>query len=320
MGAREPVSLAVAAWELNAPILHQLDDKRTFDLQLIREDQSPADRAGTDLYERFLKGLQWDGCELSLAAFLVGVDQGAALQAIPVFTRRRFSLSQMYRHRPSIAAPGDLTGKRIGLTTYQTTLSVLGKGDLARIYGVPWQSITWVTSRAEPYPLDLPEGVEVEQSTAAKVTEDLAAGRIQAYIGPRNPLASMEGNPDVVPLFEDPRTEEERYLREQGFAPIMHVLAFQKSALQRHPDLPAVLRRAYGDVRRATQNQTEDPDRSLLFWGGGELQRQEALVGSDPWADGREANRTMLERFAGYCREQGLTHRLLKVDELFTPD
>jgi 4,5-dihydroxyphthalate decarboxylase len=57
-----------------------------------------------------------------------------------------------------IAAPRDLIGKRVGLRSFQTTLSVLAKGDLQHEYGVPLDQVTWVSSADEPVPFAPPPG------------------------------------------------------------------------------------------------------------------------------------------------------------------
>jgi hypothetical protein len=63
---------------------------------------------------------------------------GASLTAIPVFTRRLYSQSQMYVNTAAgINEPRDFIGKRVGLGSFRTTLSVLAKGDLQHEYGVP---------------------------------------------------------------------------------------------------------------------------------------------------------------------------------------
>ncbi len=226
----------------------------------------------------------------------------------------------MYKHLGSgITVPADLAGKRVGLNTYQTTLSVLAKGDLAHVYGVPWKSITWVTSRNEALEVDLPSDVKIEQASLDQINEDLAEGRIQAYFGPHPPRPFLEGSPNVDRLFGDVRAEEERYLREEGYFPIMHVVAFKRETADKYPELPAALFAIFEEARRLARIRWDDPNWSLLIWGRHELERQEELSGSDPWRNGLEANRKNLERFATYSNEQGLTSRRLAPDELFSP-
>src|SRR3989442_2094373 len=79
--------------------------------------------------------------------------RGMPFTAIPVFPRRLFSLSQMWVNVDAgIKSPQDLIGKRVGLSTFQTTLSVLAKGDLQSEYNVPWRKINWIVSKEEAVP------------------------------------------------------------------------------------------------------------------------------------------------------------------------
>ena len=43
-------------------------------------------------------------------------------------------------------------------------------------------------------------------------------------------------------------------------------------------------------------------------------------MGADPWPYGIDANRQGLEAMCQYAQEQGLTERLVSVDELFAPN
>jgi 4,5-dihydroxyphthalate decarboxylase len=312
------MTLAVNSYDRHSPLLEGLSSHEGFDFDVLEVGQSQPGRHGSGRHERFLSTLEWDACELSLSSYLVARDQGLPILAIPVFPRRLFSQSQMYKHVGSgIEGPSDLAGKRVGLNTYQTTLSVLAKGDLSHVYGVPWKSITWVTSRSEALEVDLPSDVKIEQASLDQINADLSAGRIQAYFGPNPPRAYLDGDPNVRRLFSDVRAEEERYLREEGYFPIMHVVAFKREAAERYPDLPRALFGVFETAKRLARTRWDDPNWSLLVWGRQELERQEALAGFDPWTNGLARNRKNLERFATYSSEQGLTSRRISPDELF---
>jgi len=228
------ITLAVNSYDRHSPMLEGLADDATFDFEVLEVAQSQQGRHGGGRHERFLSTLEWDACELSLSSYLVARDQGLPIRAIPVFPRRLFSHSQMYKHLGSgIDGPADLVDKRVGLSTYQTTLSVLAKGDLAHVYGVPWKSITWVTSRNESLEVDLPPDVKIEISSTDQINADFASGSIHAYFGPHPPQPYLDGNPNIARLFKDVQAEEERYLRQEGYFPIMHVVAFKREAAER---------------------------------------------------------------------------------------
>lgn len=318
--ARPRVSLAVNSYDRHGPLLEGLCDHSAFEFQVLEVGQSQPGRHGTSRHERFLPHFEFDACELSFSSYLVAVDQGLPVRAVPVFPRRLFSQSQMYQNvRSGIAGPADLAGRRVGLSSYQTTLSVLAKGDLAHVYGVPWKTITWVTSRPETLEVDLPPDVKLEAAgSAERVEEQLASGAIDAYFGPHPPRPYLRGDPNVARLFDDVAAEEARYLREQGYFPIMHVVAYKQDLGDRYPELPRALFEIFEESRRLARVRWDDPNWSLLLWGRQELERQMGLCGFDPWENGLEVNRKNIERFAAYSNEQGLTHRRLSPEELFT--
>ena len=101
-----------------------------------------------------LQKAEFDICELSLSSYLIAKSRGMPFTAIAVFPRRLFSLSQMWVNaNAGIHSPQDLIGKKVGLSTFQTTLSVLAKGDLQTEYGIPWRSLDWYISKDEAIPL-----------------------------------------------------------------------------------------------------------------------------------------------------------------------
>jgi 4,5-dihydroxyphthalate decarboxylase len=312
------VTLAVNSYDRHGPLIEGLARHPDVDFDVLEVGQSQPGLSGAGRHERFLSTFEFDACELSLSSYLVAVDGGLPVAAIPVFPRRLFSQSQMYRNRRAgITGPSDLAGKRVGLSTYQTTLSVLAKGDLEHVYGVPWKSLTWVTSRPETLEVDLPPDVQLEPSSTAEIDRGLESGSIHAYFGPHPPRPFLDGHPDVLRLFPDVRGEEERYLKAEGYFPIMHVVAFKRELAERYPELPRALYEVFEASRRLARTRWDDPNWSLLVWGRHELERQDAIVGFDPWENGLERNRKNLDRFALYSYEQGLTRRLLSPEELF---
>jgi len=309
------ITVAIGSYDRHAPLLEGAVTDPAFDFAFLEAEQGGA--AGR--HERFLQNWAWDAAELSFSSYLVAVDQGLPVHAVPVFPRRLFSQSQMYKNvTAGIAGPGDLPGKRVGLSTYQTTLSVLAKGDLAHYYGVPWKEITYVTSREETVDVPLPPDVKIERAgSMEQIEEELIAGTIHALFNPRPPQAFLDGHPSVTRLFPEPRAQEERHLKEPGYFPIMHVVAFKQELAERYPQLPPALFSIFEDARKLARRRWNDPNWSLLLWGKQELEREAGLQEKDPWSNGLEANRKNIGDFARYSQEQGLTRRLLTPEELF---
>jgi 4,5-dihydroxyphthalate decarboxylase len=270
-------------------------------------------------HERMLAHREWDACELSLGSYLMARARGASLTAIPVFPRRLYSQSQMYVNTAArIAGPRDLIGKRVGLRSFQTTLSVLAKGDLQHEYGVPLDQVTWVTSADEPVPFTPPSGVRLERvSRDQNIETMLVAGKIHAYMVPRMPRPFVQGAPQVARLFQDPRAEELAYYRKNGFYPIMHLLAVKPEVLDAHPEVAMRLFDAFEKAKDMAFHYYDDPNWSHLAWAAHLLKEERDTMGTAAWANGLAHNRKNLERFIQYELDQGLIDRRLEVEEIF---
>lgn len=313
--AKLSLSLALGSYDRHAPLLEGCIRRDEIDVTYIELDPQQG------RHERFLRDFEFDAAELSLSSYLIAVDQNVPVHAVPVFPRRLFSQSQMYKNvRCGIESPADLAGTRIGLSAYQNTLGVRAKGDLTHFYGVARSSVTWVTPGKEVVDVRLPADLRIEtRESMEEIEKELVEGKIQAMFVSRLPRAFRDGNPNVARLFADPQAEEERYLREEGYFPIMHVLAFRKDLAREHPELPGALYQIFEEARRRAARRWEDPNWSMAIWGRREFERQSALCKADPWQNGLQANRKNIETFALYSHEQGLTRRRLTPEELFVP-
>jgi 4,5-dihydroxyphthalate decarboxylase len=180
--------------------------------------------------------------------------------------------------------------------------------------------VTWVTPGKEVIDVELPSDVKIEtRASMTEIEQEFVEGKIHAMFVSRLPKPFRDGNRNVARLFTDPQAEEERYLREEGYFPIMHVLAFKKELAERHPHLPKGLYDVFEQARQRAMQRWVDPNWSMVMWGRGELERQNRLCSGDPWRNGLEANRKNIERFALYSHEQGLTKKRLTPEELFVP-
>jgi 4,5-dihydroxyphthalate decarboxylase len=177
-----------------------------------------------------------------------------------------------------------------------------------------------VTPGKEVIDVKLPADVKIEtRDNMAEIEQEFVDGKIHAMFVSRLPKPFRDGNPNVARLFDNPQAEEERYLREEGYFPIMHVLAFKRELEDKHPELPRALYDIFEQARERAIERWVDPNWSMVMWGRRELERQNELCKTDPWRNGLEANRKNIERFALYSKEQGLTRRRLTAEELFVP-
>ncbi len=148
--AQIKLTMALSHYDRHIPFFDGSVQVEGVDLQILEVGQSEPLRDGKDRHERMLQKNEFDICELSLSSYLMAKSRGMPFTAIPVFPRRLFSLSQMWVNTSAgIESPQDLIGKRVGLSTFQTTLSVLAKGDLQSEYNVPWRKMEWIVSKEE---------------------------------------------------------------------------------------------------------------------------------------------------------------------------
>ena len=311
--AKTKITLALGSYDRHGPLLEGCVQHPQFDVHYVELDPQQG------RHERFLQNFEFDAAELSLSSYLIAIDRGMPVHAVPIFPRRLFSQSQMYKNvNCGIDSPLDLANKRIALSAYQNTLGVRAKGDLSHFYGVPRTSVTWVTPGKEVLDVELPADVKLEtRNSMDQIEAEFVQGEIHAMFVSRIPKVFRDRNANVARLFVNPQAEEERYLQTEGYFPIMHVLAFQERLAQRQPELPRALYDMFEQARIQALQRWTDPNWSMIMWGRRELERQDRLCTFDPWRNGLEANRKNIERFALYSYEQGLTKRQLTPEELF---
>ena len=288
-------------------------------LRVLEVGQSHPLKHGQDRHERMLQKGEFDICELSLSSYLIAKSRGMPFTAIPVFPRRLFSLSQMWVNADAgIRSPQDLAGRRVGLSTFQTTLSVLAKGDLQAEYDVSWRKIHWIVAKEEALPFKPQEGVRIELiAPGKKMGAMLEQGEIAALMMPHPPQEALRGTPKIRRLFGDAKREEIKYFRKNGYYPIMHVVALKNEVLKANSWIATSLMAAFEKAKQACAEYYDDPNWSRFVWGRHLFEEEREVFGEDAWPYGISKNRANIERFIGYSLDQGLMEKKLEVEELF---
>lgn len=291
------------------------------DLKVLQVGQETMLRDGTHRHEQMLRDGAFDAAECSLASYIVARSRGLKFTAIPVFPRRLFSQGQIFVHAASgIRAPADLAGRVVGVQSFQTTLTVLAKGDLAGDYGVKLESIRWRLRHADTIEMAHDPRYDIERlPPGSDLGALLADGKIDALFFSRTPRTAPGREGSIRRLFADPRTEEVRHVQRHGYWPIMHVVALKADSVLRHPDLPAQLMAAFADAARIVADYLNDPNWSRLAWTKYTLEEETRAFERSLWTAGLAANRANLDRFIGYCHDQGLIERRVEAAELFHP-
>jgi len=147
----------------------------------------------------------------------------------------------------------------------------------------------------------------------------LEVGELDALILPRTPSAFTRGAPNVGRLWPNYREVEQDWFRRTKLHPIMHLLVVRTSLLEQHPWLAATLFKAF---RQAKDIAISELERLItlyvtLPWLGAELAATREVLGHDYWPYGAEENRHDIETLLRYSHEQGLSERLVTLEELF---
>lgn len=319
--AKPELTIALSHYDRHVPFFDGTVQAESVDLNVLIVGQSDRQRDGEDRHERMLQKGEFDIAELSLSSYLMAKSRGLPFTAIPVFPRRLFSLSQMWVNVDAgINSPKDLIGKKVGLHSFQNTLATLAKGDLQSEYDVPWRQIHWMLSKEENIPFKPEAGIKLELvAKDRKVDDMLESGEISVMMTPHPPKPVLRGSKKIRRLFADPKAEDLRYFRKNGFFPIMHVVAFKDGILEKFPEAAPGVFAAFKKAKAICREFYADPNWSWLAWGRQAFEEEQKLLGEDPWPYGLEKNRANLERFVGYSLDQGLMVKKMAVEDLFVP-
>jgi 4,5-dihydroxyphthalate decarboxylase len=176
----------------------------------------------------------------------------------------------------------------------------------------------WVVSKQEAVPFKPQEGVHIELvAPGKKMGAMLEQGEIAALMVPHPPPQALKGSLKIRRLFADPKQEEIKYFRKNGYYPIMHLVAFKDEVLAKNTRLAQNVMAAFDRAKAVCMAYYDDPNWSRFVWGRHLFEEERTAFGDDPWPHGVKKNRANLERFIGYSLDQGLMEKKLEVEELF---
>ena len=283
-----------------------------------------------EMFFRVFRHEAFDISEMSFSSYCVKTARGeSSYIAVPVFLSRAFRHTSVYiRTDRGIDTPQDLKGRRIGIAEWQLSANVWIRGILEDDYGLKSSDIEWVRGgmdtpgRPEKIAVQPPAGVTlVAAPDGANLSDMLAAGEIDGFIGPRSPRCFNEGHPDVGRLFADSVETAGKYFKRTGIFPIMHLLGVRKSLADAHPWLPGALLKAFSAAKSMAETALDDTSATKVTMPFVEdnLHRARALMGRNIWSYGVVGNEATLNSFLDYHHREGLSERRLKIEELFHP-
>ena len=282
-----------------------------------------------ETFWRMLHNSEFDVAELSLSGYLITLERNPPpYTAIPVFPSKMFRHHCIYINpRAGIREPKEIQGKRVGGPEFSQTAAVWARGILQDEYGVDLTKVHWFRGGVEaPDPVErvelrLPPTIQLQEIPPGKTLNGmLEAGELDAVICPQPPpSAFIRGSPNVARLFPNYRDAEMAYYKKTGHFPLMHTIAIKRSVYEANPWIAASLMKAFEAAKAHCYDQIAHTGvlQASLPWLHWHLEEEFRFFGKDPFAYGLPANRSDLETLARYSLEQGLTHKLANVDEIF---
>lgn len=262
---------------------------------------------------------RYDAGEMSLATYAKAREEGDSLQAIPVFTHRKFFHQYVWARRGSgIRTLHDLRGRRVVAPMYWMTSSIWHRMILEEEAGIAAGDLEWIVlAKDRLSSMRPPNGVSVRLAEGRSAISLLADGSADA-------LLTAATFPDILAArdllerpFADVGVEQRRYFERTRIFPPVHAIVCRKEIIAERPQEVTALARAIEDAKQRAYVRLEDESRTSLPFVREHLDDTRRVFGADPYADGLEQNRAAIEVFAAAAHRQGLTGRRLAAEELF---
>jgi 4,5-dihydroxyphthalate decarboxylase len=290
----------------------------------------------SELFWRQLKFGDFDISEMSMSSLMITTANGdTRWTGIPVFTTRKmFHTGLLARKDRGINTPADFKGKKIGVPEYQQTAALWTRGILQHEFGVTAQEIgEWYMERNPEHShggatgFQPPKGVKLQYiSPESSMGNYLLEGKLDGalhYLAGTNNLVDrstqdLYRHPDFKTVFPDPQAEGIRYYKKTGIYPINHGMVMKRELAEKHPWAVLNILKAFDKANEIAEKERQQAVEYHLESGlippEGRKALQTPLV-----QHGIKANRKVLETAAQFSYEQGLTPRLMKLEEMFAP-
>jgi len=266
---------------------------------------------------------KYDAGEFSTASYIGMKAKGGHLTLLPVFYHRGFRQRNIFCHVNSgINEFADLKGKTMGVTAFGATTIVWARGILHHYYGVPRESIRWITAEVDVYEVDK-YSVEVKRLNQSRkvVWEMVVKGDIDAAIFPGNDghfsifpgddlYQRITSSPNLKLIQADEKTLID-YYRDTEIYPIIHTIAVKQDVVSKNPEIAKNLLAAFRQASELATNYMSEEEKKMA-------EGEKRLLGRDPfdYTLGRQDQKA-LETLMDYLIEDGILDRKLKIESLF---
>lgn len=287
----------------------------------------------SELFLRQLRDAEFDASEMSISSLMLAASRGDERWiGVPVFTTRSFYHSRILVGRNAgIETPADLRGKRVGVPEYQQTAVLWARGVLQDEFGVGLEDMEfWMErlpggSHAGAAGFTLPDFVH-QIPPEKNIGDMMLTGELDAVLlyirtAHPNPLADrstadLARSPLIRTLFPNPRAEAIRYFNKTGFHHINHGMVLRRSLAEQDPSLSGAIVDLFD--KAAARADADRLAHVAYHFDRGLIDEAALKALAEPVVrHGVEVNRRVLETMCRYSYEQGLSTRLLSLEEVF---
>lgn len=253
------------------------------------------------------------------------------------YTLLPIPILRTYRHKSifvrtdsGIKTPADLRGRKVATVGYSSSGLTHIRGILQEQYGVKPEEIEWIavqkdsaanlTGGVSAWEKVRPEGVSISDAPEGEDESSLLiSGQVDAILHPAEPKVYQDRNPIVERLFKDHRTVEKAFYNETGMFPIMHSVAIRKETARKNPWLAKAVFEAYSQAKFKDYNYMRNLGWAMdsLPWYGQEFNETRELMGDNFYPYGLQASKASYEAAFRYTYDQGLSKRLVPLEEMF---
>lgn len=289
----------------------------------------------SELFWRQLRFGDFDISEMSMSSLMMAVAGGDdRWVGIPVFTTRRmFQVGTLVRKDSGIDKPADLKGKKLGVPEYQQTAALWTRGFLQHEYGIHPRDIEFWMERNPEHSqggavgFKPPDDVKLSYipnhtNLGQMMLDGKLDGALRYLAGTDNLIdrstLDLYRHPDFKTLFPDPHAEGVRYYNKTGLYPINHGMIVKREIAEKHPWVVLNIFKAFQKANELAEKARHEAVAYHLETGLLPPEARGALA-TPLIRHGIQANRKVLETAAQYSFEQGLTPRLINLEEIFAP-
>ncbi|WP_353233418.1 hypothetical protein [Diaphorobacter ruginosibacter] len=266
-----------------------------------------------DAYRDMARTQPYDICEMAPTMYLMALERGARITALPIPMTRRFRHSGIKKRKGVVIdSPRQLEGRKVGVRNYSVTAAVWTRGVFADDYGLDAGKVQWVTEEAENLDdMALPANVQ-RLPEGRKIADAINAGEIDvAFDG----LAGAgDAQVEMEDLVADAASVERRWFERTGIYPIHGVIVVRNEVLERHPGIGLAL---YGHFTRSKDAYLQSLESRAEPSGDDRRYLKLRQYVGDPLPYGFAENQASLQALIRYAHQQGLVGGEVAAEDIF---